>query len=89
MYHENLLTTQQLQLICQSQNIVPPRRKLPPGAGPPSIHDEMDAKQPEQVLLDQNAIIKAAGSQFLGVGATSVSMNQNYAELFCHSACAP
>ena len=48
------------------------RRKLPPSARPPSIHDAMDAKQPEQVLLDQNAIIKAAGSQFLAVGSTAV-----------------
>lgn len=32
----------------------------------------MDTKQPEQVLLDQNAIIKAAGSSFLAIGGTSV-----------------
>ena len=48
------------------------RRKLPSSTRPPSIHNEMDAKQPEQVLLDQNAIIKAAGSQFLAVGSNAV-----------------
>jgi hypothetical protein len=60
------MTRDSLRLVCCT------RRKLPPSTRPPSIHDEMDAKQPEQVLLDQNAIIKAAGSQFLAVDSTAV-----------------
>lgn len=61
--------------VASGQYPVYARRKLPPGAGPPGIHDEMDTKQPEQVLLDQNAIIKAAGSSFLAIGGTSIPRN--------------
>jgi hypothetical protein len=30
------------------------RRKVPPGAGPPSERDALDLSQPEQLILDEN-----------------------------------
>lgn len=40
--------------------------------GPPAIDDKMDTRQPEQVLLDENAIAKSSGSSYLAVGTASV-----------------
>ena len=51
------------------------RRVLPAGYSPATIHDEMDAKQPEQVLLDQNAIAKASGSNYLVIGSAAVKIS--------------
>lgn len=48
------------------------RRQLPAGMGPPAIDDKMDTRQPEQVLLDENAIAKSSGSSYLAVGTASV-----------------
>lgn len=48
------------------------RRREPAGLGPPTIHDEMDTRQPEQVLLDENSVAKSSGSSYLAVGTAWV-----------------
>jgi len=53
------------------------RRKFPANVKPASIHDEMDTSQPEQVLLDQNALAKESGTEYMAVGEVSLSTDGN------------
>ena len=48
------------------------RRRIPAGAGPPSETDTMDVSQPEQVVLDGNAIAKDANSNFFHLAGHTV-----------------
>lgn len=48
------------------------RRWVPAGAGPPSETDTMDLSQPEQVVLDGNAIAKDANSKFFHLAGHAV-----------------
>ena len=44
------------------------RRVVPTGAPAASETDEMDVSQPEQVILDPNAMAKASGSTYYELG---------------------
>ena len=50
------------------------RRKVPLGTPRPSVNDEMDVSQPEQVILDPNAMSKASGNQYFELGSWMVRL---------------
>ena len=51
------------------ESVLARRRIVPAGAPKASENDEMDTSQPEQVILDPNAMAKAAGSKYFQLGA--------------------
>ena len=48
------------------------RRVVPAGAPAASENDEMDVGQPEQVILDPNAMAKAVGGTYFELGGWTV-----------------
>lgn len=49
------------------------RRRLTDSQAQPTIDDEMDLSQPEQIILDPNAVAKASGATFFSITEVSVS----------------
>ena len=54
--------------------MLPRRRVVPAGAPAASENDEMDVGQPEQVILDPNAMAKAAGGTYFELGSWMVRL---------------
>ena len=50
------------------------RRMVPASAPAASEHDEIDNSQPEQVILDPNAMAKAAGGPYFELGGWTVRL---------------
>ena len=53
------------------------RRVVPAGAPAASENDEMDVSQPEQVILDPNAMAKASNNPYFELGAWMVRMTRS------------
>ncbi|KAK9844192.1 hypothetical protein WJX81_007696 [Elliptochloris bilobata] len=65
-YYSKTLEGEQYRVSC--------RRRMPPGAGPPTEEDTMDEAVPEEVLLDGN--VEARAYEFYNSAAVEVSPNE-------------